>query len=76
MRRLLLLVGFLGPALFLSSPASGQVEGSAPFSVAGTSAAAVDRFLGELRQALAREERAGVAAMLLDLAREVVPAPS
>ncbi|MEO7794448.1 MAG: hypothetical protein ABIV06_06700 [Thermoanaerobaculia bacterium] len=62
--RTLILAGFLAAALLWAPPASSQVEGSAPFSSAGTSAEAVDRFLADLREAMAQDDRAGVAAML------------
>ena len=61
MPRALLLLSLLGPVLFWAPRAPAQVEGSAPFSTAGTSAEAIDRFLVELREALARDDRGAVA---------------
>lgn len=53
-------------SLALLSPgraAHAQAEGSAPFSSTGTSAEAIDHFLDRLRAALAKNDRAAVAAM-------------
>ncbi len=64
MQRVLALFCLFGVGLLCAQPATSQIEGSAPFSVAGTSAQAVDRFLAQLRDALAHRERAKVADML------------
>ena len=61
--RLVGLVAALAAAMAVPPPAVAQVEGGAPFVAANTSAEEVDRFLDDLRGALAREDRATVAAM-------------
>ena len=61
MRRTLLLSSLVGLALLWAPPAPAQVQGSATFSTAGTSAEAVDRFLVGLQEDLARDDRAAVA---------------
>lgn len=64
MRRVLLLVSVLASLQCWAQPARAQVEESAPFSTAGTSAEEVDRAVAALRAALAGDDRASVAAMV------------
>lgn len=64
MRRRLLLSNLLAALLIWPLPVVAQVEGSAPFSTAGTTAEEVDRALDGLRAALVAGDRAGVAAMV------------
>ena len=61
--RLVGLVAVWAAAMTVPPPTFAQAEGSAPFAAANTSAEEVDRFLDDLRGALAREDRAAVAAM-------------
>ncbi len=64
MLRRLLFSSLLATLLLCPRPAASQVEGSAPFSTAGTSAEEVDRAVAALRAALAGDDRASVAAMV------------
>lgn len=60
----LLCASLVATLLLGPPPAAAQIEGSAPFSTAGTTAEEVDRSLDGLRAALAAGDRATVAAMV------------
>jgi hypothetical protein len=60
---------FIGLAIFaavtmLAGSSFGQIEGSAPFSIVGTDAAAVKKFLLQLQQAVAKDQREVVSGLV------------
>lgn len=70
-RRLVWVASVVLALLLLATPQRGfaQLEGSAPFSEAGTSAKQIDAFLARLKTALNKDDRAAVCRMVAYPAR-------